>query len=188
MSIDAPLTANQVAPVIETERLRLRPHQLSDVPECGAMWADPEIARYTIGDPSPPPRTWLRILGYRGHWTLLGFGYWAIEEKASGRYIGEMGFADFRRDLYPAIEAMPEAGWVLAAHAHGRGYATEGLRAVVAWGDRHFGSLSTACIIRRANHRSFRIADKLGYRAIQPTAADASDVILMRSSPVAGQR
>src|SRR5262249_52047373 len=147
VSIDAPLTTHHAAPLIETDRLRLRPHQLSDVADCVAMWADPEIARYTIGDPSSPPRTWLRILAYRGHWTLLGFGYWAVEEKISGRYIGEMGFADFRRDLYPAIEALPEAGWVLAGHAHGKGYATEGLRAIVGWGDRHFGSLSTACII-----------------------------------------
>jgi RimJ/RimL family protein N-acetyltransferase len=189
VSIDAPLTTNQAAPVIETERLRLRPHQLSDVADCVAMWADPEIARYTLGDPSPPPRTWMRILGYRGHWTLLGFGYWAVEEKSAGRYIGEIGFADLRRDLYPAIQSMPELGWVLAAHAHGKGYATEALRAVVAWGDRHFGSLPTACIIRQGNHRSFRIADKLGYSAIQPaTAADASDVILVRSSPVAVPR
>jgi RimJ/RimL family protein N-acetyltransferase len=126
----------------------------------------------------------LRILGYRGHWALLGFGYWAVEEKSSARYIGEIGFADFRRDLYPAIQEMPELGWVLAAHAHGKGYATEGLRAIVAWGDRQFGSLSTACIIRPGNHRSFRVADKLGYGVIRDAAAaDAADVILVRSSP-----
>jgi hypothetical protein len=74
LTINALLTANLAAPVIDTERLRLRPHQLGDAPDCVAMWADPEIARFTIGDPSPPPRTRLRILGYRGHWQLLGFG------------------------------------------------------------------------------------------------------------------
>jgi RimJ/RimL family protein N-acetyltransferase len=150
------------------------------------MWADPEIARYTIGNPSSPSRTWLRILAYRGHWALLGFGYWAVEEKASGRYVGELGFADFRRDLHPAIQGMPELGWVLASNAHGKGYATEGLRAIVAWGDRNFGSLRTACIIRRDNHRSFRIAEKLGYQAFAPVcAAEEPEALLVRPASAA---
>jgi RimJ/RimL family protein N-acetyltransferase len=182
MTFDAALTRYPAAPPLETTRLLLRPHELRDLSECTAMWADPEIARPTIGDPSPAPRTWLRILSYRGHWQLLGFGYWAVEEKSSASYIGEVGFADFRRGLYPVIEGLPELGWVLAAHAHGKGYATEALRAVVDWGDRHFGSLRTACIIRRDNHRSFRVADKLGYRTL-PVAAGAADALLVRSPP-----
>jgi hypothetical protein len=40
-------------PVIETERLRLRPHQTKDFADCVAMWSDPAITRYTIGNPSP---------------------------------------------------------------------------------------------------------------------------------------
>lgn len=183
MVTGTPITKNLAAPLIETERLLLRPHHLSDLPDCVAMWADPEIARFTIGDPSPPPRTWQRLLGYRGHWALLGFGYWAVVETSSNRYLGDLGFADFRRDLYPAIEGMPEIGWALAAHAHGKGYATEALRAIVRWGDDHFGSRRTACIIHRGNQRSFRVADKLGYRRF-PSAADTESVeILVRSPP-----
>jgi RimJ/RimL family protein N-acetyltransferase len=68
------------APIIETERLRLRGHYIADFPDCVAMWSEPEVVRYTIGEPSPPQRTWLRILSYRGHWALLGFGYWAAPE------------------------------------------------------------------------------------------------------------
>jgi RimJ/RimL family protein N-acetyltransferase len=182
MSINAPLTTHLAATVIETDRLRLRPHQLGDAPDCVAMWADPEVARFTIGDPSPAPRTWQRILGYRGHWPLLGFGYWAVEERATGRYVGDMGFADFRRGLYPAIDGMPELGWALAAHVHGKGYAGEALRAIASWGDKHFGSLCTACIIHRDNHRSFRVADKLGFRAMpSATTADDVDVVLIRT-------
>lgn len=176
-----------MTPVIETARLRLRAHQADDFADCVSMWLDPAIARYTIGKPSPPQRTWLRILAYRGHWALLGFGYWAVEEKASGRYIGELGFADFKRDIEPSIDGMPELGWALVSQAHGKGYGTEGLGAVVAWGDSHFGSTRTVCIIHRDNRRSFRIAEKLGYKTILRASTDREpDSILVRSAPARG--
>lgn len=57
---------------------------------------------------------------------MLGYGYWAVEEKVSGHYVGELGFADFKRDIQPSIEGMPELGWALVPRAHGKGYATEG--------------------------------------------------------------
>jgi RimJ/RimL family protein N-acetyltransferase len=175
------LLANPLPPVIETERLRLRAHQTDDFADCVLMWSDPAIARYTIGTPSPPQRTWLRILAYRGHWALLGFGYWAVEERASGRYIGELGFADFKRDIQPSIEGMPELGWALVSQAHGKGYATEALRAAVAWGDSHFRSTRTVCIIHRDNRRSLRVAEKLGYETVLRASTETEpDMILVR--------
>ncbi|HEY2849114.1 MAG TPA: GNAT family N-acetyltransferase [Gemmatimonadaceae bacterium] len=168
-------------PVIETARLRLRPHEAEDFDVCVAMWSDPAITRHTIGDPSPPPQTWRRILAYRGHWTMLGFGYWAVEEKATGRYIGDIGFANFKRDIQPSIEGMPELGWALISQAHGKGYATEALRAAVAWGDEHFGSAQTVCIIHEGNHASFRVAEKLGYKEIRRTSHNGeATVVLVR--------
>ncbi len=169
------------APVIETERLRLRPHTSDDLSDCVAMWSDPAIVRYTTGSPSPPQRTWLRILAYRGHWAMLGYGYWAVEERASGQFVGELGFADFKRDMQPSLEGMPELGWALVSRVHGQGYATEALRAAVAWGDSHFGALRTACIIHRDNHPSFRVAERLGYKPLENAPADGnSPAILVR--------
>jgi RimJ/RimL family protein N-acetyltransferase len=97
---------------------------------------------------------------------MLSYGYWAVEEKASSRYVGELGFADFKRDIVPSIEGMPELGWALVPKFHGRGYATEALKAVVGWGDYHFADRRTVCIIHPDNHRSFRVAEKLGYKVI----------------------
>ena len=177
----APSPGITAAPVIETDRLRLRPHHLDDLADCVAMWSDPDVIRYTLGSPSSPQRTWLRILAYRGHWAMLGYGYWAVEEKVSGRYVGELGFADFKRDIQPSIEGMPELGWALAPRAHGRGYATEALRAAVSWGDSHFGQRRTACIIHRDNRASFRVAEKLGYTILVNAAGDeAPNAILIR--------
>ena len=67
----------------------------------------------------------------------MGFGHWAVEEKASGDFIGDLGFADFKRDIQPSIQGLPELGWVLASRAHGKGYATEAVRAAIAWGAAH---------------------------------------------------
>ena len=64
----------------------------------------------------------------------MGFGYWAIEEKATGDFIGEIGLADFQRDLDPPLGDGPEAGWALRVASHGKGYGEEALRAVLAWG------------------------------------------------------
>jgi RimJ/RimL family protein N-acetyltransferase len=177
----AQLTA---APGLETERLRLRGHGVGDLADCAAIWSEPDVVRYTIREPSSPQRTWLRMLGYRGHWALLGFGYWAVEEKRSGRCIGELGFADFKRPLTLSLDGMPELGWVLAPWAQGKGYATEALQAVVAWGDQQFLSRRTVCIIHRDNHRSFRLAAKLGYDLVlQSPGAAGTDAILARDTP-----
>jgi RimJ/RimL family protein N-acetyltransferase len=152
------------------------------------MWSDPAVTRYTIGDPAPAQRTWMRILAYRGHWTLFGFGYWAVEEKVTGRYIGEVGFAEFKRDIQPSIDGMPELGWALITQAHGKGYATEALRVAVAWGDSHFGSARTVCIIHQENRPSFRVADKLGYKELFRTSKDGEPEIVLVRSPVATHR
>jgi RimJ/RimL family protein N-acetyltransferase len=124
----------------------------------------------------------MRILSYRGHWALMGFGYWALEEKATGQFVGELGFAEYRRDIAPSIEGIPELGWVLISGAHGKGYATEALRAAVAWGDAHFDSARTVCIIHPDNRASFRVADKLGYKEIYKTTDSQPHVVLARSS------
>jgi len=180
MNSSTQLTA---APDIETERLRLRGHGVDDFADCVAMWSEPDVVRYTIGEASPPQRTWLRILSYRGHWALLGFGYWAVEEKRSGRYIGELGFADFRRGMKLSLDGMPELGWALAPWAQGQGYATEALKAAVAWSDEQIASPRTVCIIHRENRRSFRVAEKLGYTFVLQAPCDAEpDAILAREA------
>jgi RimJ/RimL family protein N-acetyltransferase len=151
-------------PAIETARLRLRGHRLADFARCAAMWADPEVTRHIGGKPLSKEESWAKLLRYVGHWSLLGFGFWAIEEKASGGFVGELGFADFKRDMAPPLGGVPELGWALAAGAHGKGYATEAVRAAVAWGDTRFGATRTVCLIRPDNRRSISVAEKCGYR------------------------
>ncbi len=146
-------------PILETARLVLRGHRADDRAACAAMWADPAVTRF-FGRPFSAEETWSKLLRYAGLWPLLGFGYWAIEEKATRRFVGELGFADFQRAMTPPLDA-PELGWALAAEAHGRGYATEAVRGAIAWSETRFPR--SVCIIRPDNLASIRVAEKCGF-------------------------
>jgi RimJ/RimL family protein N-acetyltransferase len=153
-----------VTPTLETARLRLRGHRLEDFTDCAAMWADPLVVRYITGKPATREEAWSRLLRYAGHWALLRFGFWAVEDRATGKFLGEVGFAEFQREIEPPLAGVPEIGWVLAPHAHGKGYATEAVRAAVAWGELRFAGARTACLIHPENLLSIRVAEKCGYR------------------------
>ncbi len=151
-------------PRIETPRLLLRGYQPADLPPMLAMWQQPQFYQYLGGQPLSESEVWARILRSAGLWPVCGFGYWAIEEKASGEFIGAVGFADFRRAISPALGDWPEAGWVLAPRYHGRGYAREAVEAALAWADATFTRPRTVCLIDEANEPSLRLAARLGYR------------------------
>lgn len=172
-------------PILETERLRLRGHRLDDFVQCATMWADPTVTRYIGGKPLTEEESWTRLLRYAGHWSLLGFGYWVAEEKATGNYVGEIGFGEFKRDLEPSLLGVPEIGWVLASYAHGRGFATEAARVVVSWGDAHFRPARTACIIDPENLPSIRVAEKCGYQKFQLTTYKGRPTIMFVREPSA---
>lgn len=133
------------------------------------MWADPNVTRYIGGKPFTEEESWSRLLRYVGHWDLLGFGYWVVEEKATSNFVGETGFADYKRNLEQSLKDAPEIGWVFVSQCHGKGYATEAVRAATAWGDAHFGPSRTTCIIHSENLPSIRVAEKCGYREFQLT-------------------
>ena len=169
-----------VAPVIETARLVLRGHLVEDFPECAGMWADAEVTRH-IGETRTAAETWAAMRSHAGQWALLGYGYWVVEDKATSRTIGEVGFGSFMRDIVPPIDDMPEAGWVLARWAHGKGYATEAVKAALCWADAHFeAGHKTVCIIREQHAASLRVAEKCGYREYARTTFNGAPNILLR--------
>jgi RimJ/RimL family protein N-acetyltransferase len=151
-------------PSINTERLLLRAHRLDDFDAYAAMWADETVTRYIGGKPFSREASWTRFLRYAGHWPVMGFGFWAIEEKETGRFNGEAGFHELKRALEPLIEGTPEMGWVLVPDIHGKGYAGEALAAIVQWGERRFTEQDFVCLIDHGNLASIRLAEKFGFR------------------------
>jgi RimJ/RimL family protein N-acetyltransferase len=173
-------------PVIETERLRMRGHRLEDFAQCAAMWSDPEVARFIGGKPFTEEQTWARVLRYVGHWTWMGYGYWLVEEKAGGQFVGEVGFADWKREITPSLQGVPELGWVLARGSHGKGYAAEAARAAIVWGEAHTKSKQPelgrmVCIIHPEHEKSIRVAEKCGFREkLRTTYAGEPTVLFSR--------
>lgn len=165
------------APVIETDRLILRAHRPGDFPALAALWGDPTVTQFISGKPSTPEECWARLLRYAGHWELLGFGYWAVQWKDGDQFIGDVGFANWKRDISPSLDGLPEGGWVLSTEAHGRGLATEAVNAALAWMDATFGAQTTACIIGPENAASIRVAQKAGYKEHCRSDFKGSEVI-----------
>lgn len=153
-------------PVIETPRLVLCGHRVTDLDDSFAMWSSPEVMRIN-GRPLSREEVWARLLRYIGHWAVYDYGLWQIRERATDRFAGEVGIADFQRDLAISFDGAPEAAWVLAPWAHGRGYATEAMSAVLAWSTA--AHPRTVCIIAPDNAPSLRVAARLGYREIGRT-------------------
>lgn len=169
-----------LVPTIETERLRLRAHTQADFDAVATMWADPGVFRFIGGAASTREESWARMVRMPGLWALLGYGYWVVEERATGAFVGEVGFADFKRDLTPNIEGIPEHGWVLTPDAHGKGYATEAVQASLRWTARDPSISETVCIIAPENAASIRVADKTGYREATRTTYKGAPTILFR--------
>lgn len=172
------------APTLETARLRLRAHRAEDFDGCRAIWSDPEVTRHIGGKPATGEEAWRRLLTYAGLWSLLGFGYWAIEERTSGRYVGDIGFAEFQRDIEPSLRGMLESGWVLARAAHGQGYASEALAAIEAWRRKHLPDRRAACIIAPDNLASVRVAETAGFRRWCETTYHGHATLVFSGSPV----
>lgn len=153
------------APVIETERLILRGHRVDDFEAIAAQWANPAVVKYIGGTPFSREASWSRLLRYPGHWQMLGFGYWIVYEKnngVEGVFAGEIGLADYQREITPSLAGMAEMGWVIAPAFHGKGYALEAAQAVLKWADANL-ERQLCCIIDPEHQASIRLAEKCGF-------------------------
>ncbi|SFR80644.1 GNAT family N-acetyltransferase [Sphingomonas jatrophae] len=151
-----------MVPTLTTARLLLDAHREADLDAAAALWADPAVVRHIGGRPFTREEVWHRLQRYVGHWSLKGYGLWAVRLRESGRFVGEVGFADFKRPLTPPIEIAPEAGWVMATETHGSGIANEALTAALGWADsRALGTISA--LIAPENVASLRLAARHGF-------------------------
>ena len=155
------------APTLHTDRLTLRAHTRQDFEPLRAIWSDLVVTRHIGGKPASDQDCWFRLMRYMGLWSLVGYGYWAVCDTRSGTYLGDVGMADFRRNIGPAFDDTPEAGWVLSPSATGRGLATEAIQAALAWHDNARKTPRTVCMIDPENLASIRVAEKARYSFFQ---------------------
>ncbi len=150
-------------PRLATSRTVMRGHTLGDFGNSARMWADDRVVKFITGKPSTFEESWSRLLRYSGHWQLLKYGYWLVEDKTTGEFIGEVGFANYKRQITPPLGDAPEVGWVLSPEAHGKGFATETVSAALRWADYNIQCEKTVCIFDPNHAASIRVAEKTGY-------------------------
>ncbi|MFN3389516.1 MAG: GNAT family N-acetyltransferase [Allosphingosinicella sp.] len=182
-SASAKTKAPLLVPILETERLRLRAYTAQDLDDHAETMRDPAVVRHLGGTAMSREESWRRICTATGLWPLIGYGYWAIERLSDRRWIGLAGFADFKRDVVPSIENIPEMGWIFAPHAHGQGYALEATRAAMAWADANLAGREFVAIIDPANAPSIRLAEKLGFGAREDATYRGEPILLFRRPP-----
>lgn len=144
-------------PVIETERLILRPPTMADFPRWAQFQADAETTRF-IGGPKTPPETWRILMTVAGAWSLTGISFFSVIEKASGQWVGRIG--PWRPEGWPG----PEVGWSLHPDAAGRGYAREAAVASLDYAFDVLGWDEAIHTIDADNAASIRLAERLGSR------------------------
>jgi RimJ/RimL family protein N-acetyltransferase len=170
--------------VIQTQRLSLSPPAIADFDDYAGLWADPVVLRHMGGVPFSRSMAWARFQRQAGGWALRGFATWVVRERSTGRFVGELGFQDFKREITPALGPEPEAAWMLAPWAPGQGLASEAVAAAHAWGDARFTGPRTVCMIDPGNAASLRLAAKTGYAEYaRTTHGERSVVLLERPAP-----
>ena len=168
--------------MIVSERLILTPTAVSDFDDCHAARTDPDVMHF-IGGPAASEDTWLKLLRNIGHWSAFGHGLFTVRERHGGRYVGDVGLATFFRDLGADFDPFPEAAWVLARSAHGKGYASEAVQAAHDWFFERREKVRTVCIINPENLPSVRVAERIGYRPFNEATYKGSTVTMFERLP-----
>ena len=168
------------APTLETERLILRQWRKDDFRPYHAILSHPEVHKHFGPNPMNAEEAWRRLTSFVGGWQFLGFGMWAVEEKASGKLLGIVGLFNAWRDLEPEFGEEPEMGWIMAADTHGKGIASEACRAALDWTQANLQPTPIWAIIAPANEPSIRLAEKLGFERVGETSYHDDPTLVFR--------
>lgn len=170
MTAGRPVITPAEAPVLLTERLRLRlprhedfAHRLSFYASDRAVWE---------GGPFTPREAWRIFASEVGQWLLTGYGPFSIEDRETGAYLGEVGI--YRPEGYPE----PELGWFVTEPAEGKGYAAEAALAVMDWAHTTFGWDHLDNYIDPGNARSIALGLRLGGTIVDAPGDDPTDVVI----------
>ena len=165
-------------PRLETERLILRGPEGRDFPAVYAFMSDAERTKYIGGPADNEFVAWQRFIGTIGHWIWLGYGFWMLEEKATGEAVGRVGLLNHLG--WPE----PEIGWHAFAAGEGRGLVREAAEVIRAYGATAFGLDRLISQIHPENHRSRALAERLGAVVERETELLGSPCLIYRHPSV----
>jgi RimJ/RimL family protein N-acetyltransferase len=148
--------------MIETERLILRkidPER--DFEAWAESMADEETVRYLGTKPMSRAEAWRSMAAAIGHWEIRGYGFFSLEHRETGAWIGRVG------PWYPEGWPGREVGWTIMRQYLRKGYAEEAGRAAIDFAFGKLGWSSVIHVIMEGNQPSVALAEKLGSRLIR---------------------
>lgn len=127
----------------------------TDLDSYADMVADAEVTRF-VGGVMTRADAWRGMAAMLGHWTLRGYGTWAVERKPDGELVGRIGLLN--PEGWPGLEVI----WTLARPFWGFGYATEAAVASMRFGFAHSSESRLISLIHADNHASAAVAQRIG--------------------------
>jgi len=143
-------------PRIETERLIFREFRQEDFLVYEKLAADINVMRYLGGKTMNQVEAWRHMAMMVGHWTLRGYGYFALEEKETRQFIGRAGFTN--PTGWPGFEL----GWTISPTHQRRGFAFEAAQRLLRFAFDELDKSHVISLIHKDNAPSRRVAEKLG--------------------------
>lgn len=171
---EPPAPAALAVPVLETDRLILRAFRETDLDDYARITGDGRVGRW-LGGTQDRAAAWRGMAMFAGHWLLRGYGLWALEEKATGAFLGRAGL--WRPEGWPGLEV----GWTVDPERWGEGFATEAGRASLAWAFDHLDAEEVISLTLPHNAASRRVMDKLGLRYDRDEHVAGHDQVIYRT-------
>lgn len=168
------------APVMETERVRLRPWRKADFRPYFDILQHPDVHRHFGPEAMGEEECWRRLCAAVGSWDLLGFGGWAVDRKSDDKLVGMLSLFNAWRALEPVFGEEPEMGWIFSHEVHGQGMAGEACRAVLEWAEANLAPTPIWAIIAPANAPSIKLAQKLGFEPADQTLYHQEPTLVLR--------
>lgn len=150
-----------LGPTLTTPRLLLRPPAPEDFDAWAAFSQDEQTMRF-LGGTQTRALAWRTFAMVAGAWSLQGFGLFSVIERETGRWIGRLG------PWYPEGWPDREIAYSLVRDATGRGYASEGVRAALAFAFDTLGWTRAVHCIHPDNVASRRVAERVGAKNLGP--------------------
>ena len=170
------------APVLDTERLRLRPWQKADFRPYHSILQHPDVYHHFGPEPMGEEECWRRLSAAVGMWDLLGFGGWAAVRTSDDKLVGMLSLFNAWRALEPTFGEEPEMGWIFSHEVHGQGMAGEACRAALQWAESSLEPTPIWAIIAPANEPSLKLAEKLGFERLHETTYHGDPTLVLKRS------
>jgi RimJ/RimL family protein N-acetyltransferase len=161
---------------LETDRLVLRQFTEGDVDNLVDLDSDPEVMHFVNGGKSTPrdvvqKEVLPRCLSYYRH--FAGYGFWAVVEKSTREFLGWFHL----RPPHDGHPDEPELGYRLRKSAWGKGYASEGARALVQKAFGELGARRVFATTMTVNAASRRVMEKAGLKLVRTFHQEWPDYI-----------